>query len=120
MTVPIWVWILTIGVTLAMLLVDVVVVGRSPHVPSNKETGSALAVYVGAALAFGLLGTSVVQIIGTGLDTEFIVGVASPEVTTPSAAVMYNHWIGTIPWNLVLVGLSGLGLSASLALETYA
>ena len=54
MTVPIWVWILTIGVTLTMLLVDVVVVGRSPHVPSNKETGSALAVYVGAALAFGL------------------------------------------------------------------
>jgi tellurite resistance protein TerC len=54
MTVPLWVWILTIGVTVTMLLVDVVVVGRSPHVPSNKETGSALAVYVGAALAFGL------------------------------------------------------------------
>ena len=37
-----------------------------------------------ALAAFGLLGTSVVQIIGTGLDTEFIVGVASPEVTTPA------------------------------------
>ena len=66
-----------------------------------------------ALAAFGLLGTSVVQIIGTGLDTEFIFGVANPEVTTPSAAVLYNHWVGTIPWNLVLVGLSGLAVYAA-------
>ena len=66
-----------------------------------------------AMAAFGLLGTSVVQVIGTGLDTEFIFGLANPEVTTPSAAVLYNHWVGTIPWNLVLVGLSGLAVHAA-------
>lgn len=66
-----------------------------------------------AMAAFGLLGTSVVQVMGTSLDTEFIFGVASPEVTTPSAAVMYNHWIGTVPWCLVLVGLSALATYAA-------
>jgi hypothetical protein len=63
--------------------------------------------------AFGLLGTSVVQVIGTSLDTEFIFGLATPEVTTPSAAVMYNHWVGTVPWCLVLVGLSALATYAA-------
>ena len=30
------------------------IIGRRPHVPSNKETGAALAMYVGLALLFGL------------------------------------------------------------------
>jgi tellurite resistance protein TerC len=54
MNVPTWVWILTIGVTTAILLFDVFIIGRRPHVPSNKETGAALAMYVGLALVFGL------------------------------------------------------------------
>ena len=54
MNVPTWVWILTIGVTTAILLFDVFIIGRRPHVPSNKETGAALAMYVGLALLFGL------------------------------------------------------------------
>jgi hypothetical protein len=66
-----------------------------------------------AMAAFGLLGTSVVQVMGTSLDTEFIFGVANPAVATPSAAVMYNHWIGTVPWCLVLVGLSALATYAA-------
>jgi hypothetical protein len=66
-----------------------------------------------ALAAFGLLGTSVVQVMGTSLDTEFIFGIADPEVTTPSAAVMYNHWVGTVPWCLVLVGLSALATYAA-------
>ena len=39
MNVPTWVWILTIGVTTAILLFDVFIIGRRPHVPSNKEIG---------------------------------------------------------------------------------
>src|SRR4051812_35574149 len=54
MNVPTWLWILTIGVTTAILLFDVFIIGRRPHVPSNKETGSALAVYIGLAVLFGL------------------------------------------------------------------
>ncbi|HET8599337.1 MAG TPA: TerC/Alx family metal homeostasis membrane protein [Segeticoccus sp.] len=54
MNVPLWVWVLTLGGTLALLLIDVFVIGRRPHVPSAKETGGALAFYIGAALLFGL------------------------------------------------------------------
>jgi tellurite resistance protein TerC len=54
MNVPPWVWILTIGVTTALLLVDVVIIGRRPHVPTMAEAGRYLAMYVGLAILFGL------------------------------------------------------------------
>ncbi len=46
-------WAVTIGVTVAVLLFDVVVIARDPHEPSMKECAIALCVYVGAAVAFG-------------------------------------------------------------------
>jgi hypothetical protein len=60
--------------------------------------------------AFGLLGTVVVTVIGTGLDTEFAFAAADPDQVVPEALVFYNHWIGTIPGCWVLVGLTGLAL----------
>ena len=48
------VWWLTIGVTTVVLLIDIVVIGRRPHEPSNKEVGIALGVFVGMAVAFGI------------------------------------------------------------------
>jgi tellurite resistance protein TerC len=47
-------WIITLAVTIGVLLFDVVVIGRRPHEPSRRETGTALAVYLGLAIAFGL------------------------------------------------------------------
>src|ERR1044072_1505237 len=47
-------WIITLSVTIAVLLFDVIVIGRRPHEPSKRETGTALAVYIGLAVAFGL------------------------------------------------------------------
>ena len=47
-------WIITLGVTIAVLLFDVVVIGRRPHEPSRRETGTALAIYIGLAVAFGV------------------------------------------------------------------
>jgi tellurite resistance protein TerC len=47
-------WAITIGVTVAVLLFDVVVIARDPHEPSFKECAVALAVYIGAAVAFGI------------------------------------------------------------------
>jgi tellurite resistance protein TerC len=47
-------WIATLGVTIAILLFDVVVIGRRPHEPSMKECAVALSVYVGLAVAFGV------------------------------------------------------------------
>ena len=47
-------WIITLGVTIAVLLFDVIVIGRRPHEPSRRETGIALTVYIGLAVAFGV------------------------------------------------------------------
>jgi hypothetical protein len=53
----------------------------------------------------GLVGTAVVSVLGTGLDTEFI-AVTDQEFINPASAAMFNHWIGTIPWCWVLAGVS--------------
>ena len=47
-------WAITIGVTIAVLLFDIIVVARKPHEPSMKECAAYLSVYVGMAIAFGI------------------------------------------------------------------
>lgn len=62
----------------------------------------------------GLLGTAVVSVIGTGLNTEFLFGFWDDKVVIdPSNAVFYGHWIATIPWVWVLAGLSGVAVFAA-------
>ena len=57
----------------------------------------------------GLVGTAVVAVIGSGLDTEFMLGIpAGRHDRRPSTRPCYNHWVGTIPWCWVLAGLAGL------------
>jgi len=65
------VWWLTIGVTSALLVFDVFVIGRRPHEPSRREVGVALACFVGLAVAFGI-GVFVVS--GSRYGTEFFAG----------------------------------------------
>jgi hypothetical protein len=68
-------------------------------------------------LAFGgLLGTSVVLVLGAGLDTEFVLSFTSDSdkvQVDPANAALYNHWVGTIPWCWVLAGLAGIALFAA-------
>jgi len=47
-------WIITLAVTIAVLLFDVVVIGRRPHEPSKRELATALSIYIGLAVAFGI------------------------------------------------------------------
>lgn len=47
-------WSITIGVTIAVLLFDIIVVARKPHEPSIKECSIYLSIYVSMAIAFGL------------------------------------------------------------------
>ena len=54
MSVPTWLWLVTVGVAMALLLVDVFVIGRRPHEPTMRESGRHLAGYVAAALLFGV------------------------------------------------------------------
>src|SRR3954452_381259 len=48
------VWWTTILVTSAILIFDVVVIGRRPHEPSRREVVTALTVYIGLAVIFGI------------------------------------------------------------------
>jgi tellurite resistance protein TerC len=54
MDIPAWGWYLTIGLMTIVLLIDIFVIARRPHVPSMREAGTHLAVYVTAAILFGL------------------------------------------------------------------
>ncbi|MGV0994133.1 MAG: TerC family protein [Mycobacterium sp.] len=47
-------WAVTLSVTLAVLLFDLLVIGRRAHEPSRRECVTALTVYVLLAIAFGL------------------------------------------------------------------
>lgn len=61
----------------------------------------------------GLLGTAVVVILGSGLDTEFMMSLSADDGSVDAySTAMYNHWIGTIPWVWVLAGLAGVAVHA--------
>lgn len=47
-------WGITIGVTLAVLLLDIVIIAMRPHEPTFRECAIALTIYVGLAVVFGL------------------------------------------------------------------
>lgn len=47
-------WIVTLGVTLAVLLFDVIFIARRPHEPTFRECAIALTFYVGLAVLFGI------------------------------------------------------------------
>src|SRR3954447_8046681 len=49
-----WVWIVTLVALVAILAVDLLIIGRRPHEPSMKESGGWVAFYVGLALLFGV------------------------------------------------------------------
>lgn len=47
-------WSITLGVTTAVLLFDLLVIGRRPHEPTVRECVAALSVYVGMSVGFGI------------------------------------------------------------------
>ncbi len=71
MTVPSWVWILTLVVIAAIFAFDLLVLGRRPHEPSRREVSVALSIYVGMAILFGL---GVLVTSGGQLAGEFFAG----------------------------------------------
>src|SRR5262245_41330979 len=54
LTVSAWVWIATLVALVAVLAVDLLIIGRRPHEPSMKESSTWVALYVGLALLFGV------------------------------------------------------------------
>ncbi len=54
MDVHLYAWIISVVVMLAILAIDVFIIGRRPHEPSMKEAGIFIGVFVGLAIMFGL------------------------------------------------------------------
>src|SRR4051812_21270680 len=54
MTVPLWLWIATIGGLLALIALDLVIVDRKPHEVKPGEAARWVIFYIGCAVAFGI------------------------------------------------------------------
>ena len=54
MNVTSWVWIATLVALVAVLAVDLLIIGRRPHEPTMRESGTWVALYVLLALLFGV------------------------------------------------------------------
>jgi tellurite resistance protein TerC len=54
LNVSLWVWIATLVALVAVLAVDLLIVGRRPHEPTMRESGAWVAFYIALALLFGL------------------------------------------------------------------
>jgi tellurite resistance protein TerC len=48
-----WVWVATLVALVAILAIDLLIIGRRPHEPTMKEAGRWVAFYVALAVAFG-------------------------------------------------------------------
>ncbi|MGJ9412485.1 TerC family protein [Aeromicrobium sp. CF4.19] len=64
-------WAITVGVTIAIILFDVIIVARKPHEPSTRECVAYLSFYVGLAIAFGIW---TFTYHGSQYGTEFFAG----------------------------------------------
>jgi tellurite resistance protein TerC len=64
-------WGITLGVTLAVLLFDILVFARRPHEPSRRECAIALTAYIALAVLFGIL---VWRMHGSQYSLEFFAG----------------------------------------------
>lgn len=71
MTVPFWVWALTIVGLLAVLALDLAIVGRRPHEVGVREAGRWVAVYVGLAVLFAV---GLFLVAGQDVATAFVAG----------------------------------------------
>jgi hypothetical protein len=92
------------------LLLLVFAAGLRRRLDAQAPAGSLLP----AVAASGLGLVSVAGLIGTGLNTEFIFGVSDPDAKlVPEAAVVFGHWVGTIPWLWVGAGVTALAVAVA-------
>jgi hypothetical protein len=66
-----------------------------------------------AVASSGLLLVAAAQLLGSGLTTEFVFGVQDPDLLVPETAVLFGHWIGTIPWLWGTAGLAAIAVAAA-------
>jgi hypothetical protein len=99
-----------IATTTAALLLMVFTAGLKRRLDAQAPADSLLP----NVAAIGLVITSAILILGAGLNTEFIFGLATPGMIPATDVSMYSHWVATISWLWVAAGVSAvaLGLAA--------
>lgn len=105
--------LLTFHVTTALTSVLLLVFAAGLHrrLAAQAPVGSLLP----AVAASGLGLVSVATLMGSGLNTEFIFATASDDVgnLVPEAAVVYGHWVATIPWLWLGAGVAALAVAVA-------
>lgn len=97
-------------VTLASALL-IVVFAAGLHRRLHASTG---AQSTAPLIAFaGLLLVAAAQVLGSGLDTEFLFGIDDTAINLPGDIGMYSHWIATIPWLWAGGGLAALAVGVA-------
>ncbi|WP_149359922.1 TerC family protein [Lolliginicoccus suaedae] len=71
MNVPMWIWLVTIGVIIALFVFDFYSHVRTPHAPTLRESGMWSAIYIGFAIIFGFV---VMGVWGTRYGGEYFAG----------------------------------------------
>lgn len=98
-----------VGATVSALLLVVFAAGLRRHLAQRLPEGS-LSPQVAST---GLVLVSVALLIGSALDTEFIFGLMDTDLLVPETAVLYGHWVATVPWVWAGAGLAALAVGQS-------
>ncbi len=125
MDVPIWVWITTAIVTIAVFTFDLAVVGRRPHEPSLRECSLYLTLYVALAVIFGLGvwyaagGTSALEFYSgwlveysLSIDNLFIFIIIMAKFAVPRELQQYALMVGIVMALVMRAIFIGVGAAA--------
>ncbi|EME17644.1 hypothetical protein [Rhodococcus triatomae] len=98
-----------ISMTVSALALLVFAAGLARLLSARLGSGSILP----GVAAGGLVATSAVCLIGTGLTTELVFGLSAGSDLVPEFAVVAGHWFGTIPWLWAAAGVSALAVAVA-------
>ncbi|WP_435737884.1 hypothetical protein V5D56_04610 [Cellulosimicrobium sp. PMB13] len=91
------------------LLVLVFAAGLRRRLDAQAPAGSLLPTVAG----WGLVLVSVAGLLGSGLDTQFMFGLAEADRLVAESGAFYSDWVATIPWLWVGAGVTGVALGAA-------
>lgn len=98
---------LMLGATVLLL---VFAAGLRRRLAAQAPAGSLLP----EVAASGLWLSSVAGLMGTAFTTESVFGLADGgEQLVPEMAVVFGHWIGTVPWLWLGAGVTGIAVAAA-------
>ncbi|WP_245672566.1 hypothetical protein [Aldersonia kunmingensis] len=98
-----------VTLAVAALLLLVFAAGLHRHL-ADRLPGSSI---LPTTAAFGLVATTAIVLVGTGLTTEIVFGLAEPDEVVPEFAVVVAHWVGTLPWVWAATGVSAIAVAVA-------